>query len=475
MSDDLAFLPALEQARLIATRELSPVELAELYLERIERLNPSLGAYLTVTADLALAQAKEAERAVANGEELSPLHGVSLSIKDLIDTAGIVTTHGAKAFAARVPERDAVVVSKARNAGMAMLGKTNTPEFGSSIVSEPDGLPWARNPWNTEYSPGGSSGGAGASVAAGLCSIAIGNDGGGSVRIPSSWCGLFGIKPSRGRISDAPGAQHWYGVTGPLARTVADAAALLDILAGYETGDAFWVPPPERPFLDEVGAEQPPLRVALQTAHPNPNATTAQAYAQAAKDAAELLASLGHHVEEASPPAMDVPLAMVISAAGTASRDDLPPLEELEPVNAMLVQIGRQSPAAELQRVLNQIADQSRAIVAFFDDYDVLLTPTVAGPPPAVGEFSRLVRESPGQVVTVLDKVPFTPTWNQTGQPAVSVPWSHDELGIPVGVQLVGRPADEATLVRLSAQIEAAHPWLDRRPPDARPSRGNDT
>jgi amidase len=459
-SNDLAYLPALEQARLIRDGELSPVELAEIYLERIDKLNPSLGAYLTVTADIALAQAKEAERAVSSGDdELSPLHGTSVSIKDLIDTAGVRTTEGAKAFSSRVPDRDANVVVRAREGGMAMLGKTNTPEFGSSIVSEPDGFPPARNPWNTQYSPGGSSGGAGAALAAGLCSISIGNDGGGSVRIPSSWCGAVGIKPSRGRISDAPDAQHWYGVAGPLARTVADAAAMLDLLSGYEAGDAFWVPAPERPFLEEASREPGRLQIAVQTTHPNPNAATNDAYRVAVEEAAELLGSLGHRVEEASPQAMDVPLAMLISAAGAASRSDLPPLEELEPVNAMLVQIGRQSPAAELQRVLNQIAQQSRAIVAFFDDYDVLLTPTVAGPPPAVGELPALLRDNPGDVVRILDTVPFTPTWNQTGQPAISYPWSLDVLGIPVGVQLVGRPADEATLIRLAAQIERAHPW----------------
>ncbi len=466
MTNDLAFLPALEQAKLIRDESLSPVELAELYLERIERLNPSIGAYLLVTADHALASANEAERAVRDGAGLSPLHGVGVSVKDLIDTAGIRTTHGAKGFADRVPDVDAEVVVRARNAGMVMLGKTNTPEFGSSIVSEPDGYPPARNPYNPEYSPGGSSGGAGAALAAGLCSISIGSDGGGSVRIPSAWCGLVGIKPSRGRVSDAPDAQNWFGHTGPLARTVADAAALLDVLSGYSTGDAFWTPDPDGTFLDQVGAPTGRLRIAVTTTHPNPAAETAAAHRQATEDTAALLQELGHEVVEAAPPEMEVPLAMLIAAAGTASRSDLPPIEELEPINQMLVQMGRQAPASELMRAMNELQRQSRTIIAFFDDYDVLLTPTVAGPPPKVGDFARIFAERPQEINLILDKVPFTPTWNQTGQPAISLPLAMDEEGLPVGVQLVGRPADEATLIRVAAQLEAARPWLDRRPPD---------
>jgi amidase len=467
---DLAFLPALDQARLIRKGELSPVDLAELYLERIEQLNPMLGAYLTVSADFALALAKEAERALGDRSDLPPLHGVSVSVKDLIDTAGIRTTHGAKAFADRVPDIDAEVVVRTRHSGMAVLGKTNTPEFGSSIVSEPDSYPPARNPWNTDLSPGGSSGGAGAALAAGLCSISIGSDGGGSVRIPSSWCGLVGIKPSRGRVSDAPRANNWYGHTGPMGRTVADAAALLDVLAGYETGDAFWTPPGERAFLVEASVPVRKLRVAVTTAHPNPSAQTAEPNRRAAEETAELLAELGHEVVEAAPPEMEITMAMLISAAGTASRADLPPVEQLEPINAMLVQIGKQSSAADLTRVMDEIQRQSRAIVAFFDGsegdagYDVLLTPTVAGPPPAVGEFAKTFAERPHEVALILDKVPFTPTWNQTGQPAISLPLATDDTGFPVGVQFVGRPNDEATLIRLGAQLEAARPWIDRRP-----------
>lgn len=464
VSTDLAFTPALEQARLIAAGEISPVELTEAYLTRIDGLNPLLGAYLTVVADHAIDAAKAAEAKL--GEDgLDPLHGVCVSVKDLIDTAGIRTTQGVSVWNERVPDTDAEVVTRAKRNGMVILGKTNTPEFGSSIVSEPAGYPPARNPWNTELSPGGSSGGAAAALAAGLCAISIGSDGGGSIRIPSSWCGLFGIKPSRGRVSDAPSPQHWYGHTGPIARTVTDAAALLDVLAGYATGDAFWAPKPHRSFLEE--ARRPPgrLRIAVTTTHPNPAAETATPNRQAAEDAAALLTELGHEVTEAAPPAMNMPLAMVIAAAGTASRSDLPPVEDLEPIDQMLVQIGRNTPASELARIMDEIQLQSRGIIAFFDDYDALLTPTVAGGPPKVGDFARILRESPGEINLILDKVPFTPTWNQTGQPAISLPLATDDTGFPVGVQLIGRPADEATLIRLGAQLEEARPWADRRPP----------
>jgi amidase len=465
MTSELAFAPALEQAELIRKREASPVELCELYLERIESHNAHLGAYIHVAADLALAAAKHAELALADDGPRSPLHGVSVSVKDLIDTADMPTSHGLAAWRDRVPAQDANVVARTKDAHMPILGKTTTPGFGTSMVSEPAGFPPARNPWNTDLSPGGSSGGAASALAAGLCAISIGSDGGGSVRIPSAWCGLFGIKPSRGRISDAPHAQHWYGQTGPLARTVADAAALLDLLSGYVTGDAFWVPAPERPFLEEVGRDPGRLRIALTTTHPNEAVETAGPNRRAAEEAATLLSDMGHEIVEDVPPAFDMTAAMIISAAGLASRSDLPELDQLEAIDAMLVGMGRSAPASELSRVMDHLQLLSRRTVAFFDDYDLLLTPTVAAPPPVVGDFARTLQEAPHEVARILDKIPFTPTWNQTGQPAVSIPLSQSDDGLPVGVQLVGRPADEATLIRVSAQLEQAKPWADRRPP----------
>lgn len=461
MTTDLAFAPALEQARLIREREVSPVEVCEMYLQRMDKHNDALGAYLHVGADLALAAAERAETAVGE-PDLPALHGVCISIKDLIDTADMPTSNGVFAWRERIPAADAHVVTRVKAAGMPILGKTNTPGFGTSMVSEPAGFPPARNPYDTTLSPGGSSGGAAAALAAGLCPISMGSDGGGSVRIPSSWCGLFGIKPSRGRVSDAPRAQSWYGHTGPLARTVADAAALLDVLSGYVTGDAYWAPEPERPFLEEVGRDPGKLRIAMTTTHPNPNASTAPANRAAAEEAASLLAHLGHEIVEAAPPAFDMIAAMIITAASMGARTDLP--DDLEAIDAMLVQMGRTAPAAELSRVMDDLQVQSRRSVAFFDDHDLLLTPTVAAPPPAVGDFARMLQEAPHEVAQILDKVPFTPTWNQTGQPAVSIPLSVGDDGMPVGVQLVGRPAGEATLIRVSAQLEQVKPWADRRP-----------
>jgi amidase len=277
----LAFLPALEQARLVRDGEVSSRELVQLYLERIERLDPELRAYVTVVADQALA--------AAESPPPGPFSGVPLPIKDLVETAGIRTTFSCKALADYVPTQDAELVRRLRGAGFVVIGKTNTPEFGITAITESELNGICRNPWNRGHTPGGSSGGAAAAVAAGLASIAQGSDGGGSIRIPASCCGLFGIKPSRGRSSPAPrGDTYGLSVAGPLARTVAAAAAFLDAIAGSLPGDPYRAPPPERPFLEEVGADPGRLRIglALEPPHPVP---VDEPCTTAAREAAELL------------------------------------------------------------------------------------------------------------------------------------------------------------------------------------------
>jgi amidase len=356
-------------------------------------------------------------------------------------------------------------VLRLKAAGCIVHGKTNTPEFGTTPWTEPDAYPPARNPWDTDRTPGGSSGGAAAAVAAGLCPAAHGSDGGGSIRIPASVCGLYGIKPSRGRVSAAPGPQSLLSQSGPITRTVADAAALLDAMSGYASGDGWWTQQPERPFLDEVEREPGRLRIAWTCTTPN-DTEVAPGNRSAAQDAARCLDELGHHVAEAAPPwPSDLTNDfMMLWCVSRAAVEPAPPIERFGRLNRALAEVGMQTNAADYARASGRIQAASRALVAFFDDVDVLLTPTVATPPPRIGEF-RDDEQPMTEFFATGRFVPFTPPWNATGQPAVTVPWGADDLGLPVGIQLVGRPADEATLIRLSAQLEKARPWAHLRPP----------
>jgi amidase len=469
--EELAFATALEQAELLAKGEVSSAELVECYLTRIEELNPVLNSYITVAADSARATARAAdEQRARSGDDAPRFLGVPISVKDLADTAGIVSTHGTAEWHDRVPDRDDAVVAKLRAAGFVFLGKTVVPEFGPLNISEPPAYPPGRNPWNPELNCGGSSGGAAAALVAGLCPASHGSDGGGSIRNPSSWCGAFGLKPQRGRVSHAPYPQGMFSIDGPITRTVADAAALLDVMSGYVTGDAWWAPPPDRPFLDEVDRDPGRLRIAF---HPHPGVARddcAPANRRAAEDTALLLVELGHDVEEALPPGYGDEVATsaaVIFAAEHAAQAELvpyPPLDTLDPWMKTMVEMGRLVPATEYAKAARLLDAMSRRTVAFFDDYDAFVSPTLALPPPPVGSMAGAGIED---MMKFFALTPFTALWNTTGQPAASVPLAHDEEGLPVGVQVVARPAAEATLLRICAQLEAARPWRDRRPPVA--------
>jgi amidase len=453
----LAFLPALEQARLVREREVSSRELVELYLERIERLDPDLNTYVTVVADQAIA--------AAESPPPGPFSGVPLPIKDLVETAGIRTTFSCRAFADYVPVHDMELVRRLRAAGFVVIGKTNTPEFGITAVTESELNGICRNPWDRERTPGGSSGGAAAAVAAGLAPIAQGSDGGGSIRIPASCCGIFGLKPTRGRVSPAPrGDPYGLSVAGPLARTVGDAAAFLDAIAGPVPGDPYVAPPPERPFLEEVGADPGRLRIglALEPPHPVP---VDEACVAAATDAAQLLEELGHEVEQASLPQDQD--ALRLFAVVWATIPALYPVDDvslLEPLNATFVeQAGQISSSGYVQAYVG-LQQAGRALAAACAPYDVVLTPTLAKPPVPVGWVREPVDpwEQYGRAGTF---TPFTPPVNVAGLPAASVPLSWTQDGLPVGVHLIGRAASEATLIRLSSQLEEARPWRDRLPP----------
>ena len=455
--DSLAFLTATEQATLVRDGEVTPVELVETYLERIERLDPELNAFVTVCADGA--------RAAASGPlPDGPFRGVPLPIKDLNETAGIRTTFSSRAFADYVPDFDGAVVRRLKEAGFVVLGKTNTPELGLTAVTESELNGPCRNPWDPSRTPGGSSGGAAAALAAGLAPAAQGSDGGGSIRIPASCCGLFGIKPARGRVSPAPyGGLEGFSTAGPITRTVLDAAALLDVMAGYETGDPYWAPAPERSFVEEVGADPGRLRVAL-TVTPPLDAPVAAECASAAREAGTLLEELGHSVEEATPPwgvgevfGMFMKVWQVIPALYGR------PVELFEPETRALIEAAAQLNAVDYVRATAGLRDLSRQIVAFLDDYDLVLTPTLAQPPVPIG---ALEDDDPWvQFANAGRFTPFTQIANITGLPAVSLPLAWNGEGPPIGVQLVGRPAGEAALIRVSAQLEAARPWRDRRPP----------
>jgi amidase len=394
-----------------------------------------------------------------------PFTGVPMLVKDLNETAGVRTTFSSRAFAEYVPDTDAAVVRRMKNAGFVVLGKSNTPEFGSTCVTESVLNGACRNPWDTARTPGGSSGGAGAAVAAGALPLAHGSDGGGSIRIPASCCGLFGIKPSRGRVSPAPfvSGSLELSQSGPLSVTVRDAAAFLDAIAGYEPGDAHWAPPPQRPFLEEVGVDPGRLRIALAVEPPISYPVDA-AVTSAAREAAEALAALGHDVVERTPPWVDERLLDTFAKlwqVGPAMYPVQDP-ELLEPLNRALAAAAHETSSVVFARSVTALQQLARRIVAFWHDIDVVLTPGLAKLPVPIGwvfeptdpweQFNR------GGEFT-----PFTPIVNVTGQPAAMVPFGIVD-GLPVGVQLIGRPADESTLFRLSAQIEQAHPWAELLP-----------
>lgn len=464
MSDELAFTPALDLAAQVRARELSPVELTELYLERIERLDPQLNAFVTVDAEGALAAAREAEASPSD----APFHGVPIPIKDLNETAGLRTTYSTRAYANYVPDFDASVVRRIREAGFVVLGKTNTPELGTIAQTESELNGACRNPWDTTRTTGGSSGGGAAATAAGLCPAAHGSDGGGSIRIPASCCGLFGLKPSRGRVSPAPygSGALGLGTSGPLARTVRDAAALLDVMAGYEPGDFFVAPQPERPFLAEAALEPGRLRIAFTTTPPTQVPVDPVCVA-AAESAAALLGELGHDVFEATPPwqsdemILDFIRVWQVGPA-TAGIEDL---SLLEPINRMLAEDALATPSTEHALAILGLQQLVRRVVAFWADVDVVLTPTLAMLPVPIG---WTYEETDGDPHLAFARqtlfTPFTPLVNVTGQPAISVPLHWSDEGLPVGVQLIGKPFAEATLIRLAAQLEQARPWAGRRP-----------
>jgi amidase len=454
---DLAFAGIARQAELIAAGEVSPRDLVQTYLERIERLDPQLNAFRIVFAEQALAQAGD-EEGRAGADPARPLRGVPVAIKDDVDVAGEVTARGSNAYGAPA-EHDSDMVRRLRDAGAIVIGKTNVPELEVWPFTETDTWGITRNPWNTEHTTGGSSGGSAAAVAAGMVGAALGSDGLGSIRIPAGWCGIFGIKPQRDRVSIAPKREAWHGLSvwGPLARSVRDAALFLDVIASE----------PSTPSLVE-SAGNPPGGLRIAVSYKSPPGVISKLFDEqrdAVSETAELLRSLGHTVTEAEISWGNVAPAMIARYL-RGIHDDAKRMahpERLEKRTKGMARMGAMVPARFVARTRAREAKVAERLNRLLSDHDVILTPGAARPAPPVRRY-----EGKGAFVTlngVAAWVPYFGPWNFTGQPAVSVPAGFTDDGLPRGVQLVGRPSDEATLVSLAAQIEAERPWADRRPP----------
>ncbi|HYZ67987.1 MAG TPA: amidase [Mycobacterium sp.] len=453
---DLAFAGAAEQARLLAAGEITAPELLELYLDRIARLDPQLRSFRVVLADSARQEAGTAQDRLNAGERL-PLLGVPIAIKDDVDVAGEVTTYGTAAHGPACTD-DAEVVRRLREAGAVILGKTTVPELMLWSFTETMTFGATRNPWNTDYTPGGSSGGSGAAVAAGLAAMALGSDGMGSIRIPSTWCGLFGIKPQRDRVPLAPHEDAWNGlsVNGPIARTVADAAVFLDVTA------------PGNGFVDAANRPPGQLRIALSTKTP-PGLVVRVGKAQraAVDEAGALLRELGHEVIERDPdyPPMSV-YGQALPRYFRGVYDDMKSLPHPERVEARtrgFARLGGLIPDRRMRAIRGAESIVAERVQSIYDDVDVVMTPGTALGPSRIGAYQR--RGAISTLALVAARVPFQAMFNVTGQPAAVVPWDLDGNGVPTSIQLVGRPFDEATLLSLGAQIEQVRPWAQRRPP----------
>jgi amidase len=446
---------ALALAARVRSGELSPHELLADTISRAEDANHELNFLVTDCFEQALAATP------ASG----PFSGVPMLVKDLTETAGVRTTFSSRAFADYVPEHDAAVVRRLKAAGFVVIGKSNTPEFGITAVTESELNGACRNPWDTARTPGGSSGGAGAAVASGVLALAHGSDGGGSVRIPAACCGLFGIKPSRGRVSPAPftSGSLELSQSGPLSVSVRDAAAFLDAICGYEPGDAHWAPPPERPFLAEVGADPGRLRIAVTVEPAVPHPVDPR-LADVARAAGSALAALGHDVVERTPPWVDEEVLSAFAKLWQLTPALYPVRDEsqLMPLNRALADAARETSSVTYALAVGALQRAARRIVSFWHDVEVVLTPALAKLPVPIGWVFE--PEDPWQQFARGGEfTPFTPIVNVTGQPAANVPFDLVD-GLPACVQLIGPPAGEALLFRLAAQLEAAHPWAHRLP-----------
>jgi amidase len=468
-ADEFTLLDATAQAALVRRGEVAPIELVETAIARIERLNPGINAVVTKMYD-------EARRIARGSLPAGLFSGVPFLLKDsLASYAGTRMTSGSRLLANCVASHDSELVARLRCAGLIVLGKTNCAEFGLLPTTEPQLFGATRNPWNPQCTPGGSSGGSAAAVAAGMVAMAHGTDGGGSIRIPASCCGVFGLKPTRARNPLGPDygdVRSGLVVEHALTRSVRDSAALLDATGGADLGDPYCAPPPQRPFLQEVGADPGPLRIAfsaqtLTAVHPD--------CISALNDAAALCAQLGHEVTEAQP-RIDYQLAAQLfstlwTAGCAATIDGIArssgksiDADDVEPLTWALYEMGRRVKASDYQLAVGGLQLLSREVARFFTGYDVWLTPVLAEPPPVLGSFDAPAGDPLAAFRRAWAFAPITGICNFTGQPAMSVPLYWNAQGLPLGSHFAGRFGDEATLFRLAAQLEQCRPWAGRRP-----------
>lgn len=472
MTQDLLLRPALELAGLLRSGQIHAVELVEGALGRLEEVGPRINAFSFVDAERALAEA-----GAISSRDPRRFAGVPIAIKDGTPQKGVPMRIGSSMFEGHVADHDAACVRRLKEAGFIPVGRTTMPEFGILPTTEPRLTGPTRNPWDTNRTPGGSSGGSAAAVAAGIIPLAHGGDGGGSLRIPAACCGLVGLKASRGRISFAPDRGDDPLVTeGVLTRTVTDTAALLDIISGYEPGDATWASPPETSFGEAIRTSPAGLRVGLLL-KPPVSADLDPACARAATDAAGLLEDLGHHVEalelgpltEAEWEAFDDVWAVLAAegvAAGASILGRPPKADDVEPLTWALYEKGRDLDALSYRGSLAKLQRVAREVVGATLAYDVLLTPALALRPVPIGNITGMGRPDPLNALSRSNRfTPFTALWNVTGQPAISLPLFHGDDGLPLGIQLVGRPAGEALLLSLAEQLEQATPWRQRLSP----------
>ncbi|UCH50425.1 MAG: amidase [Chloroflexota bacterium] len=461
----LAFTPAYKLAEMIREKKLSPIELTKAILARIEELNPKLNAYLTVAADEAMFQAKEAEKEVMDGGKIGPLHGVPVSIKDLLPTKDMRTTMGSWVYRDWIPEAEGTMVQRLRASGAIIIGKTNTPEFGFACVVENKLGDYCRNPWNTDRNSGGSSGGAAAGVAAGICPLGQASDGGGSTRIPSSFCGVYGLKASYGRVPKA--VQPW-GVShvtclDPIGRNVRDAALMLQVMAGPDGMDYTCIKAQPPDFVKAATEELKRMRIAWSPdlgykvpVDPEIN--------KAVENAAKTFADMGHTVERAEPATGDTFDLWDVLFASRYYIYLRPLLEEhpdeLMDYTRMLLECARGLSGLEVAAGWAQLERLRGLVGDFFESYDLLLCPTTAVTAPPVGKRGR----GRGRGFIDWDFIPFTATFNLTGNPAASVPCGFSSEGLPIGLQIVGRFEDEVTVLRASAAFEEEKPWTDKYP-----------
>ncbi len=460
-------MSGLALGKAIARREASAVEVLDAILARVEAVNPKVNAVVTLVAERAREEARAVDARAAAGEKGGPLCGVPVSIKDLIETKGVRTTFGSVLRQDFVPEQDAVLVERLRAAGCPIFAKTNTPDHGGKFATDNFVFGATNNPWDLSRSPGGSSGGAAAQVAAGMGPLAVGNDGGGSIRVPASMCGVYGLKPQFGRVPSWPRHNGWYILNheGPIARTVRDAAALLDLLAGPDERDWYSLPAEVGGYLEACDGDIKGMRVAWS---PTPGyGRVDPAVLERCQAAARTFEELGCIVEEASPQIPNVDqmfLGMIVPRLLVQFEQEFPPGfgEKLDPVVQSFLPLGEQMTTRDVFAAIYGDYAVHDLLVAFFQQYELFLTPTLATPPYASGIFGP--SEVAGSPVSSPLEPFFTHPFNLSGQPAASIPVGFTDNGLPVGLQIVGRRFAEKTVLRASACLEAARPWADQWP-----------